>query len=200
MVKVYVANISNLPDPWTRPLILGELPEERVEKAMRIRRSKERKQSLGAGLLLEYAKRELGEGYFLNLSHSDDYVICAASEKKVGCDIEKIKEAPIKVAERYFYPSEADYLKGLSEEKQGEEFFRLWTIKESYTKMTGRGLSMGLKSFEVIIDENDLEGVLIFKDGERVNCNIKEYELEGYKVSVCAEEELFADEMDIIEL
>lgn len=199
MVRVYVTNVSNLPDPWTRPLILGELPEERVEKAMRIRRSQGRKQSLGAGLILQHAKTELGEGYCFNLSHSEDFVICAASEKKIGCDIEKIKSAPVKVAERYFAASESDYLKGLQEDKQDAEFFRLWTIKESYTKMDGRGLSMGLKSFEVILNESNLEDVLIVQDGSKVDCNVKEYELEGYKVSVCAKEDEFEACLNYVE-
>ena len=55
---------------------------------------------------------------------------------------------------------------------------------------------MGLNSFEVSFDE----GVRIKKNNEYVDSHIKEYNLEGYKISVCAEEEFFADEMDIIEL
>ena len=55
---------------------------------------------------------------------------------------------------------------------------------------------MGLDSFEVNFDD----GISIKNNDEKVACHIKEYKLEGYKISVCAEEEFFADEMDIIEL
>lgn len=221
MVKVYITNVSNLPDPWCRPLIMQELPEERIEKAMRARRLEGRKQSLGAGLLLEYVKKTHCKNPHLNLSHSGDYVICAVSNRPIGCDIEKIKEAPVKVAERYFAKSEAEYLKSLDEEEQDEEFFRLWTIKESYTKMNGRGLSMGLKTFEVIFEEKNAETVettevfetsgtpnlsdkphrkiSIIQDGKTVDCHIKEYQLDGYKISVCAEEEAFEDELNYVE-
>ena len=235
MVKVYITNVSNLPDPWCRPLIMQELPEERIEKAMRARRLEGRKQSLGAGLLLEYVQkkhykspesrqgaqhtREENTNY--NLSHSGDYVICAVSNRPIGCDIEKIKEAPVKVAERYFAKSEAEYLKSLDAETQDEEFFRLWTIKESYTKMNGRGLSMGLKTFEVVFEEKNAETVettevfetsrtpslsdkshrkiSIIQNGNKIDCHIKEYQLDGYKISICAEEEAFEDELEHIE-
>ena len=123
-------------------------------------------------------------------------MVCAVSNFAVGCDIEKIKEAPLKVAKRYFCEKEVSFLEKMPEAARGKEFFRLWTIKESYVKMLKKGLAMGLDSFEVSFDES----ISIKKNDEKVACHIKEYNLEGYKISVCAEEEFFADEMDIIEL
>ena len=110
--------------------------------------------------------------------------------------IEKIKKAPLKVAKRYFCKKEVSFLEKIPEAARGEEFFRLWTIKESFVKMLKKGLAMGLDSFEVSFGES----ISIKKNDEKVACHIKEYNLEGYKISVCAEEESFADEMDIIEL
>ena len=196
MVRVFISNISNLPDALDNQEMMEGLPDERKEKIKRIKIAHGRKQSLGAGLLLKHAQTTLGEGLCYNLSHSGDYVICAASNFSVGCDIEKIKEAPINVAKRYFCESEILYLDKIPKENRDDDFFRLWTIKESYVKMLKKGLSMGLNSFEVSFDE----GVRIKKNNEYVDCHIKEYNLEGYKISVCSKEEFFADEMDIIEL
>lgn len=196
MVRVFISNISNLPDALKNPEAMESLPDERKDKIKRIKLAHGRRQSLGAGLLLKYAKTELGEELYYNLSHSGDYVICAVSNFAVGCDIEKIKKAPLKVAKRYFCEKEVSFLEKIHESARGEAFFRLWTIKESYVKMLKKGLAMGLDSFEVNFDD----GISIKNNDEKLACHIKEYNLEGYKISVCAEEEFFADEMDIIEL
>ena len=196
MVRVFISNISNLPDPLHSPKVIEDLPDERKDKIKRIKIAHGRRQSLGAGLLLKHAQTELGEDLCYNLSHSGDYVICATSKFAVGCDIEKIKKAPLKVAKRYFCKKEVSFLEKIPEAARGEEFFRLWTIKESFVKMLKKGLAMGLDSFEVSFND----GISIKNNDEKVACHIKEYKLEGYKISVCAEEEFFADEMDIIEL
>ena len=196
MVRVFISNISNLPDALKNPEAMESLPEERKDKIKRIKLDHGRRQSLGAGLLLKHVQTTLGEGLCYNLSHSGDYVICVASNFAVGCDIEKIKEAPLKVAKRYFCEKEVSFLEKMLEADRDEAFFRLWTIKESYVKMLKKGLAMGLDSFEVSFND----GISIKNNDEKVACHIKEYNLEGYKISVCAEEEFFADEMDIIEL
>ena len=196
MVRVFISNISNMPDPLDNPKVLDGLPDERKEKIKRIKIALGRRQSLGAGLLLKRAQTELGEDLCYNLSHSGDYVICATSKFAVGCDIEKIKKAPLKVAKRYFYEKEVSFLEKMPEVDRNEAFYRLWTIKESFVKMLKKGLAMGLDSFEVSFND----GISIKNNDEKVACHIKEYNLEGYKISVCSEEEFFADEMDIIEL
>ena len=58
MVWVYAANIRNLSDPLDKPKIMDSLPEDRKEKIVNIRRLLQRKQSLAAGLLLEYVKKQ----------------------------------------------------------------------------------------------------------------------------------------------
>lgn len=192
MVRVFMTNTENLPDPLEHTHWLEGLPEERKDKIKRIRRIKERRQSLGAGLLLEYAKKQcsgLGISNY-NLSHSGNVVICAASNRPVGCDLEIIiGKAPIKVARRYFCKGEIDYLDTLKGVEQNEEFYRLWTIKESYVKMHGKGLAMGLDSFEVIPEKE----VKIQKNGVIEGCHIKEYDLSGYKVTVCGLENEFVE-------
>lgn len=91
---------------------------------------------------------------FFNISHSGDWVICAISDKEVGIDIEKIKEARLNVANRYFTASEIKSLNSLEAQEQNELFFTFWTVKESYLKYLGTGLTKALNSFDVSISNN----------------------------------------------
>ena len=122
MIKVYLTDVSNLPDPIENPKILDGLTEERKEKAMRYKQLKDRKQCVGAGLLLKNCLSDLNiditklhigkngkpaiDGIYFNLSHSHDMVVCAISNKPVGCDIEKIGKSRFKVAEHFFTKNE----------------------------------------------------------------------------------------------
>ena len=204
MVCVYVADIKELPDPLEVPKSMEGLSEKRKEKIRRYMYSKDRKQSLGAGLLLnkvlslhgvledsvvygENGKPKI-PGICFNLSHSGDMVICTVSEKPVGCDVERVKEINLKIADRFFTKKEVEYLRSFEENNRADAFFRLWTMKESYMKMTGEGIRLALDQFEFIFDEE----VKVFRNGQRCACFIKEYELPGYKLSVCAEDKEFA--------
>jgi len=83
-----------------------------------------------------------------NISHSGDYVVVAFSDCQVGIDIEKNKGNRLKVARRFFAKEELDDLFAFAEEKdQIEYFYQLWTLKESYMKAIGKGISMSLSSF-----------------------------------------------------
>ena len=205
MVHVYAADLSLLPDPVLRPELMEMLPKERQQKIQRRLQKKARVQSLGAGLLLnavlpkykvqpdalfrnEHGKPEI-PGVHFNLSHSGDLVVCAVSEKPVGCDVEKLRKAPERFAGHFFCENERNYLKAAADDKYDETFFRLWTLKESYMKMTGEGMSLPLDAFEVMIGEE----IHILRDGKKQPCFIKEYTTLGYQVTVCAKEQGFAD-------
>jgi len=83
-----------------------------------------------------------------NISHSGDFVLVAFSDCQVGVDIEKNKGNRLKVAKRFFTQEELDDLFAISAEKQQiDYFYQLWTLKESYMKAIGKGISMSLNSF-----------------------------------------------------
>lgn len=210
MVKVYVADVSSLPDPKECPEILKGLPDVRVQKIMRYRMVKDRKRSLGAGLLLkeclekydinieevqygEHGKPESKSIYF-NLSHSGDKVVCAVSKMPVGCDIEKIADVKEGIADRFFTENEIRHLKQFCADVKRDEFYRLWTMKESYMKMTGEGMRLSLNRFEFDISDK----VNIYRNGEKCDCYIREYEIPGYKLTVCAKENEFISEVNFI--
>ena len=54
MIVTYLLDTHTLPDPVENPELLDGLPQERIEKIRRLKHTESRKQSLGAGLLLEH--------------------------------------------------------------------------------------------------------------------------------------------------
>lgn len=205
MVNLYVSDITNLPDPDTCPELLQPLTIERREKIAKMRQSKNRRQSLGAGLLLEKVLSRYGmrsqdvyldecgkpqiEGLFFNLSHSGELVICAVSGKAVGCDVEQQGKAPRNLAKRFFCENEQRYLSRVADDKYDEALYRLWTLKESYMKYTGEGMRLPLDAFEILLDNE----VKVLRGGQIQPCFIKEYVTDGYRIAVCAAEQEFAD-------
>lgn len=212
MVNLYAANIKSLPDPKEDSQLLHLLSDERRQKTLNFIQADDRRRSLGAGLLINHVLPLFGasprnviagadgkpkaEGVCFNLSHSGDWVICAAGEKAVGCDVEKITEAPKKVAEHFFHQNELIYLKQCEPQLYDETFFRLWTMKESYMKMTGEGMSLALDQFELVFVRDKIQ---VRRDGKALSCQMKEYNIPDYKVTVCAEENKFSAHIKFIE-
>ena len=164
MMKLYRININNLDDPLENEEFFNQVNEERQKKVIRYRMPDDRKRSLGAGIIIKHILNENGifenslnysengkpvaDGLFFNVSHSGNYVVGVVSDCEVGCDIEKVSNAPMKVAHHYFSPAESEYIN--SEPDKDRAFFTIWTLKESYMKMTGQGLSLALDSFEIL--------------------------------------------------
>jgi phosphopantetheine--protein transferase-like protein len=67
--------------------------------------------------------------------------------------VEEIKPIDLKIARRFFTKREHAHLLEWPEALRTERFFELWTMKESYIKLKGAGLSLPLSSFDVL-DEN----------------------------------------------
>lgn len=135
----------------------------------------------------EYGKPYLIDfkGVFFNFSHSGDYAICVISDNEIGCDIEIIKDIDFAVAKRFFTKNEYETIEKIVDLKERNElFFRYWTIKESYIKAIGLGLSKKLNDFEVIIDKNN--NIIVEDKNIENRYSIEEIKhINGYKVSVC---------------
>lgn len=150
----------------------AHLSKERLEQIDR-KNEAARRQSFAASLLLEYAVAEQfpavvhplsisvtesGKPYLVNepmlhfnLSHSGEWAVCAISDQPVGVDIERCIEGRAQIAERFFHKEEVRYLRLLAGREQDQGFCRLWTLKESFVKATGRGLALPLRSFCVSV-------------------------------------------------
>jgi len=85
-----------------------------------------------------------------NISHSGHYVVCAVAPSEIGIDVERIRKVNLRIAERFFSPSEINDLMACDEENRMQYFITLWTIKESYLKAIGRGLTQHLNSFTIV--------------------------------------------------
>ena len=90
--------------------------------------------------------------WYFNLSHSGEYAVCATSDAQIGCDIQRIGSERKRVAERFFHESERDYIAQATgaadsaatpvQEERDHRFTRVWTMRESYAKMTGEGIGI----------------------------------------------------------
>jgi 4'-phosphopantetheinyl transferase len=76
-------------------------------------------------------------------------VFGVAQGLELGVDVENSdrRKASLAIAARYFAPSEVVQLSALSADEQANRFFEFWTLKESYIKARGMGLSIPLDKF-----------------------------------------------------
>ncbi len=203
--RIYIADISVLKDSSVFEKLLRTVPEYRQKKAMSFKFAKGKMQSLGVGLLLRKACEDAGfagadehiaygenEKPYLadcdvqfNLSHSGERVMGVISPFEVGCDVEIIKGDRGRLAERFFLPEESAWIKHFeSLEMQTEAFYRLWTLKECYMKVTGRGMSLMPDKFALHVDEN--ENISLFHDADRPEYTFREIDLhDGYRYAYC---------------
>jgi 4'-phosphopantetheinyl transferase len=92
-----------------------------------------------------------------NLSHTDSLIVCAVVLKQdIGVDVENMerKGAMVDIADRFFSQNEVKDLYALPENEKRARFFDYWTLKESYIKARGMGLSLPLDQFSFHIDKN----------------------------------------------
>jgi 4'-phosphopantetheinyl transferase len=85
-----------------------------------------------------------------NLSHSSEWVVCAVSRIPViGIDIERCNRnvEVLRLARRFFSPREYRDVLARADEERKHRFFDYWTLKESYIKARGEGISLGLDKF-----------------------------------------------------
>ena len=106
-----------------------------------------------------------------NISHSGEFVVCAISDKPVGIDVEKISEANLKMAKRFFTNTEYEYITSKPENEQACAFSEIWTKKESYIKHEGKGLAIPLKSFDVLDAKNEFYFNNVYISEEMI-CNV----------------------------
>ena len=128
-------------------------------------------------------KQEKGKPYFttndnikFSISHCNGLCVCVLSDKEVGIDCESVRDVSDAVMRRCFSPEEREYVNRSSE--RDVDFTRLWTLKESYVKMTGDGISSHLYRIAFDLSEN--------KTRFKSDCSFYQlYIFKQFFVSVC---------------
>lgn len=119
-----------------------------------------------------------------NISHSGNYVVCAVASSEIGIDVERIRKVNLRIAERFFSSSEIHDLMALGEEERMHYFITLWTIKESYLKAIGRGLTQHLNSFTICKKNNSYR---LTGNAEAEGYGIETHQLShDFMMAVCA--------------
>ncbi|MDX1622602.1 MAG: 4'-phosphopantetheinyl transferase superfamily protein [Gemmatimonadota bacterium] len=90
-----------------------------------------------------------------NLSDSEDLALCAvALGREVGIDLERMRRdmAFLRLAERWFAPSEIVALRETPEQLIPAAFFACWTRKEAWVKALGGSILGATRRFAVSVD------------------------------------------------
>lgn len=132
--------------------------------------------------------------FHYNISHSGKYVVCGMicggkDPQPIGVDIQEIPADPkraLMIADHFFSDEEKESLHALV--RQGDIssalllFCRYWTARESYIKLTGRGLAEPFSNFKPNLDHGRIITSEIEKEVYLIECSAPE----GYCVSVCS--------------
>ncbi len=133
-----------------------------------------------------------------NISHSGEWVICTIDDLPIGIDIEKIKPIDMKISKRFFSNEEVKSFMNKKIVDREAYFYDLWTLKESYIKAVGKGLSIPLDSFTIRIRKGN---ITIYSAHEPINYYFKQYNIDmNYKMAVCSRKNQFPYEVDFIKL
>lgn len=221
-MHIYTAKIHEL-QAGTQEWLCGLLDRDRARKIAAIRNRRERERSIFAGLLLRHAflqagfgrdvweQAEIGRGAYgkpyikgfcdfqYGLSHSGEWVVCAADRVPVGIDLQEMKPWKMTLAKRFYHEKEYDRLLalgGAGPVRQTEEFYSMWTAKESAVKLNGRGIGAGISQY---VTAGDYGTICDTVNGRTYYT--KRYDvLQGYMICVCSGEKSFPDLPESIDL
>lgn len=129
-----------------------------------------------------------------NVSHSGNWVVLAVADIDIGIDVEVLRDVNYRVATRFFSKDENLLLEQLQGKDKTNLFFDFWTLKESYLKLLGTGLTKSLSSFTIVRDEDNFSLKENLKNKHEA-VYFKQYDLaEDYKLSVCSYKDDFDEQ------
>ena len=194
MIEVYLLNLtSQLEKPVEK--FLHYFTARRQEKILRYKFTADRNRTVWAELLarsiiakkmsrtieeIQIERDHSGKPYVvdsklkISLAHSKNWAACSIGEVESGIDVEENFADTLAIAQKFFTAREYRQLCNLDGWAQAEKFLCLWTIKESFAKLTGRKLDDALT-----VDSSDiLSGSSIAG---------KNFFLNGAVVGICTE-------------
>lgn len=221
MGQLFAVSVAEPLDQDLFQLVLSHVSLQKQHQIKRYYHREDAKRSLVAKLLvrtiacsslllqnaeLEFQTNEWGkpqlagrEHFHFNISHAKDWVVCAVDTVPVGVDVEYIHSVDLAIAKQFFSPSEAEDLVKKPKEEQLGYFFDLWTLKESYIKAQGKGLSIPLDSFTFQMDQQG--EIHLRADHHYEHCYFRQYQLHPeYKLSLCKQKDEFPDKVRVLHL
>ncbi|PYG85690.1 4'-phosphopantetheinyl transferase [Ruminiclostridium sufflavum DSM 19573] len=178
MLDIYIVNLDNNLEKDAFDILLRYVSEDKKAQIHRFYHFEDSQRALVGNLLSRYVicrslnikntniafeKNEYGKPFLsghykahFNISHSGSWVACAISDYPVGIDVEVMKPTDLEIARRFFSNEEYTALTNQPDEEKQAYFFKLWTLKESYIKAVGKGLSIPLDSFTVNVESNSI--------------------------------------------
>lgn len=222
-MKIYAANTEAMKtmqeEIWSERIHL--LDCTRRKRLVGLRQKKDQIQSIGAGLLLRYSFLE--EGYTTeqwenikvqcsasgkpsfveypefcySLSHSGDWVVCGVHSKELGADIQEMRSWNTNIAKRFFSTDEYERIMQKKDDERRELFYKMWTAKESYGKLTGDGIGKGISQY---LTKSDFTEITDTKRQE--TARIKIYEtIPNYMLCICTKKcDIFPDDIEVVAL
>lgn len=163
MVEIFFTKILNADENVYKNLLKFLSPQRR-EKCLSFRMKSDRLRCLYSALFLNYVlKKRMTEkpifvygkygkpyikngGFWFNISHSGKYIALSFGDEESGIDIEKKEVSDINILKSCFTDLQ---WKNITESSLvHDEFYKNWTLKESFVKFLGEGLTMDINSFE----------------------------------------------------
>jgi 4'-phosphopantetheinyl transferase len=208
MVKVYALKMDNEVNDTCYKLLLSQTTEDKRKKVECYQNKENAYLSLFAEFLVRYVliqnyqinnkdiqlkynedgKPELAgiKNLHFNISHSGQWIVAAIDSSPVGIDIEHVAQIDISLFKNLFSSEEYCSLIEKTIPAQVPFFYELWTLKESYIKQTGAGLSLPLDYFTMQVSDNK-QVALILSGKQQDSLFFKQYEIDTqYKMAVCA--------------
>lgn len=140
---------------------------------------------------LEMATNPFGKPFLVqqalhvNLSHSGQWAFCAIDEQPIGIDIERRARVDMDSIAAFFSKREQALLHACEGDERLTLFYQLWTLKESYVKQIGKGLSYPLDAFSIV----DFDGQWRLRVGDEILNDVyfRTYMIDSaYEAAVCS--------------
>ncbi|QSF46223.1 4'-phosphopantetheinyl transferase family protein [Paenibacillus tianjinensis] len=216
IVCVRIAGIENINSINEYMSYLKFLSKEKGERLSRFSRKDDFLRSLVADLLIRlmlvknmnlsnmdirissnsYGKPFIqGHSVEFNVSHSGEWVTAVISQSPVGIDVEKIRPIDLDIAKKIFTEKEYADIVAKNDKERNEYFFDLWTLKESYIKAYGHGLSIPLDSFSFSVKDQNIS---FENNHSQEHFYFRQYQVHSqYKLAACSSHSDFPQEVII---
>lgn len=205
MTYIYIGDIKRLYDKEIYDKVYSQLPKERQKKASNFKNERDKLLSVMAGYLLDMGMKDQGckypllsDGlgylhskneprYYFSISHSANIAVCAVSDENIGCDVEEVGRF---MKERYLNKDGAFYKKILTKKEKDylnvndvNDIAKLWTRKESYSKLMGKGIAMDFRKIETTKDNLFKSFTVMDKDNKEYMISLSGKDINSYKIS-----------------